>query len=229
MIYKKSVLGIDEAGRGPIIGPMVIAGFFLKDKSLISYFKKIKIKSSKLLSPEKRKKFYTLFLKLKKSGAADFSVKSISPKVIDNYSLNELFKQSVLYFIKKYKPQKIYIDACVNPKGLKKYRTDLLSKIETLYRNESKNTPKNFLRSRFLICQNFADENYPIVAAASIIAKITRDNHIKKLHRKYFCDFGSGYCHDKKTIEFLKNYYKQKGGFPIETRLKWKSFLNFLK
>lgn len=212
------ILGIDEAGRGPVIGPMIVAAFLIKDCTLIPYFKKINIRSSKLITFKKREKIYQIFLKLKKLGKIDFCTKMILPEKIDTHSLNYLFTQSILFFLKKFSAKKLYIDAPINPKGIKKYKNNLINEIK-----KSKIPFKNF---PLIICENFADENYLPVSAASIVAKIIRDRAIKKIHKKYSCNFGSGYCHDKKTIFFLKNYYAQNGVFPKETRLKWKSFLN---
>lgn len=217
------ILGIDEAGRGPVIGPMIVAGFWIKDKSLISSLKKIKIKSSKLLSREAREKFYKIFLKLKKQKLIDFYAKKVPARKIDKYSLNYLFEEAILFLCKKYSANEIYIDAAVNPKGLNNYKRNLT---HLIYKRQTSQAGRDAI---LIVCENFADENYPVVSAASIVAKVARDRAIKKLHKKYSCNFGSGYCHDKKTLKFLLNFYKQKGVFPKETRLKWRSFLEKIK
>jgi ribonuclease HII len=215
------ILGIDEAGRGPVIGPMTVCAFLIKDKSIIPYFQKIKIKSSKLLSQAKRQKLYKIFLKLKRDNKVNFQTIKISHSKINFSNLNFLYNKAIISLIKKFLPQKIYLDAPVNPNGILKYSKNLKSLI---YKS------KTFLGDNdFLICENFADEKYPVVSAASIVAKVVRDRQIKKLHQKYNCDFGSGYCHDKKTIAFLKNYYNKNSAFPKETRLKWSSFLQKIK
>jgi ribonuclease HII len=66
-----------------------------------------------------------------------------------------------------------------------------------------------------------ADDTFPVVSAASIVAKSAREEHVEDLHRKYGYDFKSGYPHDKPTIEFLEDYLSEKGELPEETRLSW--------
>jgi ribonuclease HII len=71
-----------------------------------------------------------------------------------------------------------------------------------------------------LICEHFADKNYPVVSAASVVAKVIRDRRIGNLCAS-FGEMGSGYCHDKKTLNFLENWYDMKGGFPAFVRKTW--------
>lgn len=68
-----------------------------------------------------------------------------------------------------------------------------------------------------------ADEKYPIVSAASIIAKVTRDRHISRLKRRHG-DLGTGYPADPKTIAFLKDWIESKSTFPVFSRKSWKTW-----
>ncbi|ENN96258.1 ribonuclease HII [Methanocaldococcus villosus KIN24-T80] len=61
-----------------------------------------------------------------------------------------------------------------------------------------------------------------VVSAASIIAKVIRDNIINE-YKKEFGDFGSGYPSDIKTVEFLKRYYEIHNKLPPIAREKWKT------
>jgi len=70
------------------------------------------------------------------------------------------------------------------------------------------------------VAENFADRKYPVVSAASIIAKVERDKEIKKLHKKYGF-FGSGYTSDERTIRFLKDWIKKNKEFPDIVRKTW--------
>jgi ribonuclease HII len=83
-----------------------------------------------------------------------------------------------------------------------------------------KELPAKF-ENRDFIAEHEADDNFPIVSAASIIAKSARENHIDQLKKKYGYDFKSGYPHDSPTIEFLEKYVEEKGGLPKETRESW--------
>ena len=67
-----------------------------------------------------------------------------------------------------------------------------------------------------------ADEKIDVVAAASIIAKETREEEIKRLKKK-IGDFGSGYPSDERTIKFLKSFYADNGKWPTGTRKSWKT------
>jgi ribonuclease HII len=93
-----------------------------------------------------------------------------------------------------------------------------------------------------LVCENFADKNYPAVSAASIIAKVDRDRKIEELKKEFNFDFGVGYSHDAKTIEFLEKLARENNGkMPKNIRTTWdtveritekykqKNVLNFFK
>jgi ribonuclease HII len=93
-----------------------------------------------------------------------------------------------------------------------------------------------------LVCENYADINYPVVSAASIIAKVDRDATIEELKQKLGYDFGVGYTHDTRTIDFLIKLADQDGGrLPTFVRHTWDTaerimiehkqlrILNFLK
>ena len=77
-----------------------------------------------------------------------------------------------------------------------------------------------------IVAENYADKNYPVVSAASILAKVTRDAEIKKLHKKYGF-FGSGYPGDERTIKFLEKLDKEE--YSKIVRLKWATSKNILE
>lgn len=67
-----------------------------------------------------------------------------------------------------------------------------------------------------------ADEKYPIVSAASIIAKVIRDREIEKI-AKVYGDVGTGYSHDERTIAFIERWYGEKGDLPPIVRRSWRT------
>ena len=71
-----------------------------------------------------------------------------------------------------------------------------------------------------IVSEHHADRNYPVVSAASIIAKVTRDSYVKRLRRKHG-EFGSGYPSDPDTVSYLKKVYETSSQFPSITRLSW--------
>ena len=205
------ICGIDEAGRGPVIGPLVMCGLLIKEedeKKLV----KLQVKDSKLLTRERRE---FLFDKIK-----DVSYKAeiviISPDVIDhavnNYdglNLNKLEARKSAEIINLLKPDKAIIDAPSN--NIKSYKQYLLNYIKN--------------KKIELILEHKADVNYPVVSAASILAKVTRDAEIEKIKKKIRIDFGSGYMTDPKTINFLERYYEE---YPELFRKSWFPYQDML-
>lgn len=199
------ILGIDEAGKGCIIGPLVICGCLIDEKKL-PLLKKFGVRDSKLLSPRKRS---FLYQKLKRV-ADDFVILKISAMDIDKLrtktNLNKIWFHRVQNIINSLEPKKVYVDAL--EANVKRCHEKILQGI------------KDELKDIEIICENFADKKYPIVGAASIMAKVVRDAEIKKLHRIYG-DFGSGYTSDERTIKFLKDWIKKNKQFPYFVRRSW--------
>jgi ribonuclease HII len=189
------ICGIDEAGRGPILGPLVMCGILVKEEDL-NELVKLRVKDSKLLTKLKRE---GLFDKIK-----DVSYKSeiisVDPKEVDDavnnkdgLNLNKLEAKKTAEIINLLKPDKAIVDAPSN--NIKSYRQYLFKFIK------NKNVD--------LILEHKADLNYPIVSGASILAKVTRDAAIEKIKSKIKIDFGSGYMSDSKTAAFLEKYYEK--------------------
>jgi len=201
------IVGIDEAGRGCVIGPLVIAGYLIKEEK-IPLLLKLGVKDSKKLSPKKREKIISKI----KTIAENYTTINVEPMEIDKvveskrklHKLNRLEAKTMAQIIEKLKPDKAFVDAAdVNEKRFKQHIQEYLT-IE----------PQ-------IVSKHKADEIFPVVSAASIIAKVNRDNEIKKLRSKYG-DFGSGYLSDKKTISFLKNWIKNNSEYPSCVRKSWK-------
>jgi ribonuclease HII len=184
----KYILGIDEAGRGPVIGPMVIAGYCIEENN-IEKLKEIGVKDSKELTRKEREEIYEEIIKI----AHKYKYIIINPKTIDYYvydnRLNYLEFENMIKIIEEIKPDKVIIDSPLrNTKKVLEY-----------FKNKIKNIE--------IIAENKADKNYPVVSAASIIAKVIRDWEIDKIEEKINIDFGSGYPSDERTIKALKENY----------------------
>lgn len=196
------VCGVDEAGRGSFLGPLVIAGIVITESKL-DKLHSLGVKDSKKLNPLLREKVYK---KLVKFSDSIFVIK-IKPSAIDKkvtkHELNLLEAKYMAKIIKKLNPDLAYVDSFdVNPKRL----SENLSKMSECE----------------VIASHKADEKIPIVSAASIVAKIKRDKSINLLKKKY--DIGSGYPIDSKTIEFVSEwYYKTAGSMPHFVRESWKT------
>lgn len=200
----KKILGIDEAGRGALLGELVICGI-LADEGKIQKLIELKVKDSKLLSPKQR---LELAPKIK-TEIDSFEIVRIGPKEIDKSrrtgtNLNELEVQKMASVINNFNPDVAYIDA-------------VDSSIKTFKRRLS-----NYLSvDSKIIAEHYADEIYPIVSAASILAKVERDASIEALQQLYGEDIGSGYPTDPVTKTFLSNFLKEHKKLPKIVRETW--------
>jgi ribonuclease HII len=182
------ILGIDEAGRGSVLGPLVIAGVVVPEK-MEKVLERMGVKDSKRLAPHRRT---ILSRKLKKM--FDYEVVVISAREIDEMradgiNLNEIEKNAMESILLKIKPEKAIVDA-----------VDV--KAERFQENLCKDTDVN------VVAEHKADDKYIEVSAASIIAKAERDNQIAQINKEFIKSggIGSGYPSDPKTKEFLSNY-----------------------
>ena len=203
--------GIDDAGRGPIIGPLVIGGVALP-RDRIRDLVDLGVKDSKLLTPNTRTRLAESIRGL----VSRMCLREIQPKEIDDVvlhgrklrKLNFLEAKVMADVIDELRPAEVYVDASdVNEK---RYGEDIRG-----FLNED-------LKSIRIISEHHTDRNYPQVSAASIIAKVHRDSVIHQLHAEYG-DFGSGYITDEKTMNFLRRYRQSHDSYPPIVRLSWKT------
>ena len=182
------ILGIDEAGRGSVLGPMVIAGVLVPEK-MEKVLERMGVKDSKRLTPNRRT---ILSRKLRKMFPYEIVV--ISAREIDDLraqgvNLNEIEKNAMESILLKLKPEKAIVDA-----------VDV--KAERFQENLRIDTGVD------VIAEHKADDKYIEVSAASIIAKAERDDYIKEINKEFIKSggIGSGYPSDPTTKEFLSNY-----------------------
>ena len=182
------ILGIDEACRGSVLGPMVIAGVVIPEK-MVKVLSRMGVKDSKKLTPNRRT---ILSRKLKKMFEYDMIV--ISAREIDDMraegiNLNEIEKKAMEELILRLKPQKAIVDA-----------VDV--KAERFQENLRNDTGFD------VIAEHKADDKFIQVGAASIIAKAERDAQIEEINKEFIRQggIGSGYPSDPTTKKFLSNY-----------------------
>ncbi|MGI0032833.1 MAG: ribonuclease HII [Nitrososphaeraceae archaeon] len=195
---------MDEAGRGSLLGPIIVAGICVSKKSISEMIKK-GIKDSKLLTPKKRQILFGHVVSIAESICiCRINIAEIDFHVFKN-NLNTLEAEAMAITISNMKSDKTYVDSCdVNPS---RYQRTISS---FLKRNSTK-----------LISMHHADKLNVVVSGASIIAKVIRDSEITKIRVKYG-DIGSGYPSDKKTIEFVRQWFRQKNEIPPFARRSWK-------
>ncbi|MBS7628118.1 ribonuclease HII [Candidatus Bathyarchaeota archaeon] len=209
----RRIMGIDEAGRGPVIGPMVVCGVVAKEDA-IEHLIELGVKDSKALKPSRRKELRNLII----DGVEAWEIQEVPPREVDEAvrkgRLNFLEAKKMAVLISRFKPDVTYVDApSINT-------TAFLRCLKGFLKGKDKRME--------IVAENFADERYPIVGAASILAKLRRDEVLES-YKALYGDFGSGYPSDDATIRFLESYYRTYGKFPEIARLEWETNRNILE
>jgi ribonuclease HII len=201
------IAGVDEAGRGPAIGPMVLAVAVI-DSEDESSLRELGAKDSKVVPVDERERMYPI---LQSTLAAHSTVHITAPEMdelMDRVSLNEIEAMKIGSLLNQLplKPKVVFVDS----------PDPVADHFGRRIQNYLSFKPK-------IVAEHKADVNYPIVSAASILAKVQRDAVIKELQQAFavFGDIGSGYSHDERTIEFLQKYLKLHNTLPSCARQKW--------
>jgi ribonuclease HII len=212
-----------------VLGPLVIAGIAVEEKDL-QKLKDLGVKDSKLLLPAKRRE---LSRKLKKI-ACQVVWEKIEPEIIDEVvfrgtrlmRLNFLEARYMARVLEKLRFDFAYIDCCDTiQRRYGNLVADLLLERVKRKRGESVELGEpNSFRNK-VISEHHADANYPVVSAASIIAKVKRDSCISLLHKKHGI-FGSGYPSDPDTKKYLLGFVERRERLPSITRLSWLTVRN---
>jgi len=185
---------------------MVLCGAMFEQHAL-DQLKSAGVRDSKLLSPSRRESLTKLITeKALKIEIVELSAAEIDElRLVKKINLNEAEAMTFAKIIDRLKPSIAYIDAAdPNPEMFKgRIQRHMKSEIE-------------------LVAENFADRKYVAVAAASIVAKVRRDQRIAELHKLYG-DFGSGYPADARTIAFLERWVREHGKLPEFARRSWET------
>jgi len=208
---KFAVGGVDEAGRGSLFGPIIVAGICM-NTSQQKELRKIGIRDSKLLTPNQRRSLITRLVECSES----LCVCKLSPSVVDqaviHTNLNLLEAEAMAVVIENILPSTVIVDSCdVNPI---RYRDSIMRFLPFQWR-------KN------IISVHHAEKVSVAVAGASILAKVIRDYEISKIGKEYG-EIGSGYPSDKKTIRFLQNWINNYSVAPTFVRKSWKTMKRFI-
>ena len=211
------IVGIDEVGRGPVAGPVTVCVFIVKrDYDLLKYFKNRELKDSKKLSDKIRREIRAEFNKAKLRGDLDFVLISKSASYIDKNGISKsvskcieegLFKLCKLNYNLDKKHATLHLDGAL--------------KIEKSFIDEIKNSFGYVLKYDVNIK---GDEKIPVIACASIMAKVTRDNYMIYIGKKLYDEEGWWYNWQSNMGYGTKEHYLliKKHGI---TELHRKSFL----
>ncbi len=159
IMRQKYIIGIDEVGRGPLAGPVTVAVAAIPNN-----LKFLKLRDSKKLSAKQREKWFKF---VKENGKIYYAIASVSPKIIDRINISKAANLAATRALKKLLVKQkipsaktqIFLDG-----GLHAKIQNTRYKIQTIVRG---------------------DEKIPAIALASIVAKVSRDRRMKKLHRKF--------------------------------------------
>jgi ribonuclease HII len=204
------VCGGDEAGRGAILGPLVISIVAVKSTSL-HRLSKIGVRDSKILSEKRRNQLFDEI----KAIASDIKVDRIYASEINeamrnHISLNELeaVRFAALFDQIESEVGAVYLDSpdVIAERFGTRFKLSS-SKSTKVVGIKGEKVGKGLKYTR-IIAEHKADSRYPVVSAASIIAKVTRDREIQKLEKSLKIPIGSGYPSDYKTIEIIKKNLK---------------------
>ena len=188
---QEKILGIDDSGRGPAIGPMVMAGVkvpaFMEEK-----FREIGVKDSKKLTAQAREKLSKVIM-----ANSEFAIIRIWPYEIDfgnhaGINLNKLEAIKSAQIINDLGADKAIID-CPSP-NIPRWQAEVEKRLQVTCK---------------VVCEHKADVNHPVVSAASIIAKVARDEEIAKIQKRIPVPIGSGYTSDPVTIKFLEGHWEE--------------------
>ena len=194
------IAGLDEAGRGPVIGPMVVAGVAVESDAPLRH---LNVRDSKKLSPERRE---ALAPEIEKLGAHEVLV--VPAADIDamraSMTLNAFEAKLFATVIVKLHPEIAYVDSADVDEF--EFRRAILRELP--FECE-------------IVSKHQADDLFPVVSATSILAKVRRDAEMRKIEEELHEHIGSGYSHDEETIAFLERWIRERGGLPPHTRASW--------
>ncbi len=193
--------GVDDAGRGSMLGPLVIAGVSVS-KSGLRALRELGVRDSKTLTPRSREELYGKII----SVVDDYHVVRIPPRSVDasvrRHALNHLEARHMARVVSRLDPDASYVDSCdVNPRRFGREVSRLSD-------------------NRRIHSYHHADSRFVVVSAASIVAKVSRDSSISRLRRDH--DLGSGYPSDARTIRFVSEFYAANRALPAFVRKSWK-------
>lgn len=194
------IAGVDESGRGPVLGPLVVAGVAVESDVALRH---LGVRDSKKMPAERR-----AILAPEIEKVAAYHVLVIPAERIDamrsEMSLNDFEAQLFANVIAKLHPKTAYVDAV---------DVDEIDFKRAVLRDVGYDVE--------IVSQHNADDLFPVVSAASILAKVRRDAEIKVIEKEIGQPIGSGYPSDPVTMAFLERWIRERGALPPHTRASW--------
>lgn len=207
------ILGIDEAGRGSVLGPLVVGSFLWQagegfdpaSTSSQAALREAGADDSKALSAKRREGILPRLLSMGHARTIE-----IQPAAIDAGNLNRLEEDAIVELAAHARPDVLYLDAPVHPRGIPALITHLGRMI----------TAAGAPLPRFVV-EPKADGTWPVVGAASIAAKLRRDSAMQILREAHGPQLGSGYPSDPLTRAWLSGLLQRNEPMPACVRTRW--------
>ena len=207
-------LGIDEAGRGAVLGPLVVAGVAVPEEAL-DRLSLLGARDSKAVPRGRRREILAGIAR-----AAWVRTVVIPARAVDEGNLTQLELAAAAQLVRRAISESpepaarhapdlaVVMDAPVGPRAIPGFVTELAR--------------RSGLPGEAIAAYPKADAHYPAVAAASLAAKVVRDAYVAFLRGRYG-DFGWGYPGERRVREFLEDWLARYGGLPPICRTRWRS------
>lgn len=195
---------MDEAGRGPVLGPLVVAAVLVETQEAL---RGLGVKDSKLLSPKKREELEPRIRETARRVEVAVLHADELNRRMPRMNLNKIEAWAFAGLLRRLQPKEAVLDAC--DVDAARFGRSVAAKARL---------PTCVIRA-----EHEADANHPVVAAASIIAKVERDRWMTRIAKEHGIECGSGYSHDAVTRKFLEGYVKQNGKLPPFARSEWET------
>lgn len=184
------------------MGPMVVAAVMVENDRPL---KKLKVKDSKLLTRQRREEIDLGIREIAKVETVTITAAEID-EFMKNDSLNLLEVKHFALLIERLRPDQVVVDAA-----------------DVVEERFGRNIMERITCRPEMVCSHHADAKYPVVSAASIVAKVQRDRAMDAIQEELGRPIGSGYAHDEVTIGFIRDWLREKGSLPPHVRTSWKT------
>jgi ribonuclease HII len=203
--------GVDESGRGCLLGPLVVAGVSIPSSGARA-LKELGVKDSKKLSFKQREALYPKIVEL----SSRVCWEEITPEEIDEVVAKGKRLRKLNYL------EAVYFARVIDKLGAQRVTVDASDAIPERFRDD---IVANLSAECKVAAHHKADRDYPVVSAASIIAKVQRDRAVEQL-REVHGDFGSGYPSDPATRSYFIERMRVGQPLPSYVRKSWKTWLH---
>jgi len=216
----ESLIGVDEAGRGPVLGPLVVAGVRTRDDGPL---REIGVRDSKKCTPELRERLGPQIRRFCENVVVHIIPADKIDAARERTTLNgleaALFADVIRGLLSSKFPSgrtpgrvRVFVDAA--DANAAAFRESVLGHLG--FRVD-------------LVSEHHADGTYPVVGAASILAKLARDAEMDRISREAGEPVGSGYPSDPVTVAYIEKAIRENGVLPPYTRRSWETVRRFLR